>query len=134
MATQLAPVAEKTITEEVEKPQRRSYSLRHDALLVLVTLIWGSTFLIVKNAVRLSGPFTYLTLSYGVGSLLLAFIFHRRLLHSSLGISLIYGYCGCRIYSISYDLGATGSKWHASGSHLRPGTNVGSAIRPIAGR
>jgi drug/metabolite transporter (DMT)-like permease len=68
---------------------------------VLVTLIWGSTFLIVKNAVRLSGPFTYLTLSYGVGSLTLAIIFHKRLMRITraevlsglvLGMILFTGY------------------------------------------
>ena len=84
MPTQSVPVTEITTTEEVAQAQQdslRSHTLRHDALLVLVTLIWGSTFLIVKNAVRLSGPFTYLTLSYGVGSLTLAIIFHKRLRH-----------------------------------------------------
>jgi drug/metabolite transporter (DMT)-like permease len=82
MPAQSAPVTERTTTEGVAQVQHvslRSHSFRHDALLVLVTLIWGSTFLIVKNAVRLSGPFTYLTLSYGVGSLTLAIIFHKRL-------------------------------------------------------
>ena len=93
-----------TINENVEQAQQgaqRSYSLRHDALLVLVTLIWGSTFLIVKNAVRLSGPFTYLTLSYGRGSLTLAIIFHKRLMRITrtevlsglvLGMILFTGY------------------------------------------
>ncbi|MGZ3611171.1 MAG: DMT family transporter [Ktedonobacteraceae bacterium] len=82
MATQSAPVTEIAITEAAtpaQKESQRTHSLRHDALLVLVTLIWGSTFLIVKNAVRLSGPFTYLTLTYGIGSLTLAIIFHKRL-------------------------------------------------------
>jgi len=82
MTTPSALETATTINENVEQAQQRVprlHSLRHDALLVLVTLIWGSTFLIVKNAVRLSGPFTYLTLSYGVGSLTLAIIFHKRL-------------------------------------------------------
>ncbi len=104
MPTQSAPVTEIAITEEVAQAQQvslRSHSLKHDALLVLVTLIWGSTFLIVKNAVRLSGPFTYLTLSYGVGSLTLAVIFHKRLRHIThtellsglvLGMILFTGY------------------------------------------
>jgi drug/metabolite transporter (DMT)-like permease len=82
MPTQSAPLTEIAITEEVKQTER-SYSLRHDALLVLITLIWGSTFLIVKNTVRLSGPFTYLALSYGIGSIILALIFHRRLMHIS---------------------------------------------------
>jgi drug/metabolite transporter (DMT)-like permease len=104
MPTQSAPVTEIAIAEEVVQAQQdplRSHSLRHDALLVLVTLIWGSTFLIVKNAVRLSGPFTYLTLSYGIGSLTLAIIFHKRLRHITrtellsglaLGMILFTGY------------------------------------------
>jgi drug/metabolite transporter (DMT)-like permease len=104
MLGQSAPETEIAITEEATKAQQgaqRSYSLRHDALLVLVTLIWGSTFLIVKNAVRLSGPFTYLTLSYGVGSLTLAIIFHKRLMRITrtevlsglvLGMILFTGY------------------------------------------
>jgi drug/metabolite transporter (DMT)-like permease len=82
MPTQSAPVMEMAITDEIEQAQQtshRSHSLRHDALLVLITLIWGSTFLIVKNAVSLIGPFTYLALSYSIGSLTLALLFHRRL-------------------------------------------------------
>jgi len=82
MATQSAPLTEIAITEEVKQAER-SYSLRHDALLVLITLIWGSTFLIVKNTVRLSGPFTYLALSYGIGGIILVLIFHRRLMRIS---------------------------------------------------
>jgi drug/metabolite transporter (DMT)-like permease len=79
---QSAPVTEIAITDEDTQAQQelqRSHSLRHDALLVLITLIWGGTFLVVKNTVRLSGPFTYLTLSYGIGSLTLVLIFHSRL-------------------------------------------------------
>ncbi|MGH2495831.1 MAG: DMT family transporter [Ktedonobacteraceae bacterium] len=53
--------------------------LRYDALLVFVTMIWGSTFLVVKNTVRLSGPFTYLAFAYGIGALALALIFRKRL-------------------------------------------------------
>lgn len=56
-----------------------AHKLRYDALLVFVTMIWGSTFLVVKNTVRLSGPFTYLAFAYGVGALVLALIFRRRL-------------------------------------------------------
>lgn len=58
----------------------RLHSLRYDALLVLVSMIWGGTFLVVKNTVKLSGPFTYLALCYSVALLTLAVIFHKRLL------------------------------------------------------
>lgn len=75
--------------------------LRYDLILIFVTMIWGGTFLVVKYTVRLSGPFTYLTLAYGVGTLTLALIFHRRLLRITrtellnglvIGICLFTGY------------------------------------------
>src|SRR5690348_800584 len=53
--------------------------VRVNALLVLVTIIWGSTFLVVQGAVRLTGPFTFLTMRFGIGALTLAVIFHKRL-------------------------------------------------------
>lgn len=56
-----------------------AHRLRYDALLVFITMIWGSTFLVVKNTIRISGPFTYLAFAYGVGALALALIFRRRL-------------------------------------------------------
>jgi drug/metabolite transporter (DMT)-like permease len=58
----------------------RQHRLYHDLLLVLVTIIWGSTFLLVKNTVKLSGPFTFLAICYGFGTLALALIFRKRLL------------------------------------------------------
>ncbi len=56
-----------------------AHRLRYDALLVFITMIWGSTFLVVKNTIRISGPFTYLAFAYGVGALAVALIFRRRL-------------------------------------------------------
>ncbi|TMD96598.1 MAG: hypothetical protein E6I80_29975, partial [Chloroflexi bacterium] len=68
-------------TTSVTSVPLRPYQLKFDALLVLVTMIWGSTFLVVKETLKLTGPFTYLALSYCVGTLVLALIFHKRLLH-----------------------------------------------------
>ena len=77
-------MAEVTFAEELRQvPQSaslRSRHLRYDGLLVLVTIIWGTTFLVVKETLKLTGPFTYLALCYGVGTLALALIFHKRLL------------------------------------------------------
>lgn len=109
MPTKSAPGTIISNTEEVKQAER-SYSLRHDALLVLITLIWGSTFLIVKNAVSLSGPFTYLTLSYGVGSLTLALIFHRRLLHIT-RTELLSGLVLGMILFTAYALQTTGLQY-----------------------
>jgi drug/metabolite transporter (DMT)-like permease len=50
-----------------------------NALLVLVTMIWGSTFLIVQHTIKLTGPFTFLTMRFSIGALALALIFHKRL-------------------------------------------------------
>ncbi len=50
-----------------------------DALLVLVTIIWGSTFLVVQNTVRLSGPFIFLTLRFSIAALALGILFRHRL-------------------------------------------------------
>jgi drug/metabolite transporter (DMT)-like permease len=54
-------------------------TVKVNALLVLVTMIWGSTFLIVQQTIRLTGPFTFLAMRFGIGALVLAVIFHKRL-------------------------------------------------------
>src|SRR5258708_15420698 len=68
--------ADKHVTQQA-LGERRLY---HELVLVLVTIIWGSTFLLVKNTVKLSGPFTFLAICYGFGTLTLALIFRKRLL------------------------------------------------------
>jgi drug/metabolite transporter (DMT)-like permease len=101
-------MAEVTFAEELKQVPKstkstflRSHQLKYDGLLVLVTLIWGSTFLVVKETLKLTGPFTYLALSYSVGTLALALIFHKRLLRITrlevksgliIGIFLFAGY------------------------------------------
>ncbi len=56
-------------------------NVKVNALLVFVTMIWGSTFLIVQQTIRLTGPFTFLAMRFGIGALVLAVIFHKRLRH-----------------------------------------------------
>jgi drug/metabolite transporter (DMT)-like permease len=79
----LSEKAMKTETQETATTTLRKASpastLRYDALLVFITMIWGSTFLVVKYVVKLSGPFTYLAFAYGIGTLTLALIFRKRL-------------------------------------------------------
>jgi len=79
----LTEKAMKTETQETATTAVRkaspAHTLRYDALLVFITMIWGSTFLVVKYVVRLSGPFTYLAFAYGIGALTLALIFRKRL-------------------------------------------------------
>lgn len=87
-----------------------SHRLRYELLLGLNTMIWGSTFLVVKYAVRLSGPFTYLAFCYGVGSLTLIVIFRKRLVHLTraelrgglvLGLLLFAGYA-CQTVGLQF--------------------------------
>lgn len=80
LASAKTPAPVEQVLERPEKPTlwRR---LRLDILLVVVTMIWGSTFLIVQKTVQLSGPFTFLALCFGVGSLTLAITFRKRLRH-----------------------------------------------------
>jgi len=54
-------------------------NVKINALLVFVTMIWGSTFLIVQQTIKLTGPFTFLAMRFGIGTLVLAVIFHKRL-------------------------------------------------------
>jgi drug/metabolite transporter (DMT)-like permease len=54
-------------------------NVKVNALLVLVTMIWGSTFLIVQQTIRLTGPFTFLAMRFGIGALVLAVLFYKRL-------------------------------------------------------
>src|SRR5581483_8380646 len=58
---------------------QRWRTVKINALLVFVTMIWGSTFLIVQQTIKLTGPFTFLAMRFGIATLVLAVIFHKRL-------------------------------------------------------
>lgn len=57
--------------------RRRKYL--YYTLMILATIIWGSTFLVVQETIKLTGIFTFLTLRFGLGALTLIIIFHKRL-------------------------------------------------------
>jgi drug/metabolite transporter (DMT)-like permease len=48
-------------------------------LLTLVTIIWGATFLVTRQALRFIHPFTFLTLRFSFASVVLVPLFYRRL-------------------------------------------------------
>jgi drug/metabolite transporter (DMT)-like permease len=52
---------------------------RPEAALIAVTMVWGSTFLIVQNALSVSGPFFFVALRFGLASLVLALSAGRSL-------------------------------------------------------
>lgn len=94
------PVTEQAQTmPEAALPRQRH--LKYDLVLVLVTMIWGVTFLVTKETLKLIGPFTYLGLCYTVATLTLVLIFHKRLLRITraellsglvIGVTLFGGY------------------------------------------
>ncbi|HEY7416563.1 MAG TPA: DMT family transporter [Ktedonobacteraceae bacterium] len=48
-------------------------------LLLLATLLWGSTFLVMKDSIKVTGPFTFLALRFSIGAAVLVILFYRRL-------------------------------------------------------
>ncbi len=59
--------------------RERSRKVKANALLVLVSLIWGSTFLLVQHTITLTGTFTFLAMRFSIGAIVLAAIFRKRL-------------------------------------------------------
>jgi drug/metabolite transporter (DMT)-like permease len=71
---------ESTTSLRYQLPQSERWrKVKVNALLVFVSMIWGSTFLIVQDTIKLTGPFTFLAMRFSIGALVLALIFHRRL-------------------------------------------------------
>jgi len=65
-----------------------------DGVLVVVTAIWGASFVVVQDAVRLADPFTFLVLRFIVGASVLTVrdwraLADRRLLLAGLGLGVI---------------------------------------------
>lgn len=84
------------MTQAREEPQAR---LRADGALVLLTVLWGTTFVVVKDALSYGDPFSFLALRFGVGACVLSAVARRRLLSPShlrrgtvLGLFLFAGF------------------------------------------
>jgi drug/metabolite transporter (DMT)-like permease len=52
---------------------------RADAVLVSITAFWGVTFVVVKDAVALADPFTFLALRFSLGAVLLTLVAWRAI-------------------------------------------------------
>src|SRR5260370_30609479 len=75
-------VVEATISRRSpQTPIERQRKLRANALLIVVTMIWGSSFLIVQHTLTLVSPFTFLAMRFGFAVLVLSFLFRKRLIH-----------------------------------------------------
>jgi len=57
-----------------------SKQLQSDIVLTLVTMIWGSTFIIVKNAIQSLPVYNFLFIRFLLAFLLLAAIFYKKLI------------------------------------------------------
>ncbi|GHO46807.1 DMT family transporter [Ktedonospora formicarum] len=79
MSTPSPTTMESTSTTLVLLPLTRQRKYLYFALMILATLIWGSTFLIVQETIKLTGVMTFLALRFSIGALALIVIFHRRL-------------------------------------------------------
>jgi drug/metabolite transporter (DMT)-like permease len=62
-------------------PYERQRKMWANGLLIVVTMIWGSSFLIVQHVLTLTGPFTFLAMRFGFAALVLAFLCRKRLVH-----------------------------------------------------
>src|SRR5579859_1293047 len=91
----------------------RSRKVRANALLVLVTMIWGSTFLIARHTLALTGPFTFLTMRFGIGAVALAAIFHKRLVRIS-SAEIFMGFIIGIVLFATYALQTTGLQYISS--------------------
>jgi drug/metabolite transporter (DMT)-like permease len=93
-------IEEQPLTLSDARPAQRR-ALKYDLIPILMTMIWGATFLVTKDTLKLVGPFTYLSLCYLVATLTLVGIFHRRLMRITrtellcgllIGVVLFAGY------------------------------------------
>jgi drug/metabolite transporter (DMT)-like permease len=84
------------VTEAREEHRAR---LQADGGLVFLTLLWGTSFVVVKDALSHGDPFSFLALRFGVGAAVLSVLAGRQLLASShlrrgavLGLFLFTGF------------------------------------------
>lgn len=71
-----SPTPAASVKQATEDHQAR---LRADGALVLLTVLWGTTFVVVKDALSHGDPFVFLTLRFGVGASVLSGVAGRRL-------------------------------------------------------
>ena len=53
-----------------------------DAALVVVTLIWGSTFVMAKDVLEYWPPLAYITVRFVLAAVVLVALFPQRILHA----------------------------------------------------
>lgn len=96
-------VARKVMTS-VKSPQSSPLFSRFskaECVLVLITMIWGGTFLLVQNAMTVSGPMFFVGLRFAAAACIVALFSYRSLRHLTLfefkagafiGMAIMLGY------------------------------------------
>jgi drug/metabolite transporter (DMT)-like permease len=67
------------MNSNVEAMPLRSQQIRADALMLLVSLVWGSTFVLTKQSVAGFPVFAFLSLRFGLATVVLCLAFGQRL-------------------------------------------------------
>ncbi len=74
---------------------------RPEAVLMIVTMVWGGTFLVVQAALTVSGPFFFVALRFGSAAALIALLSGRAMAGltwaevragSAIGVAIMLGY------------------------------------------
>jgi drug/metabolite transporter (DMT)-like permease len=67
------------VADRLLAPVAKRQAYFADAGLVGVTVVWGSTFVVIKGALAGTGPFEFVALRFAVAFLALAILFHKRI-------------------------------------------------------
>lgn len=89
-----------SVSSGVAVTERRRFALP-EAVLVVITIFWGATFLVVQHVLTVTGPFFLVGVRFGVAALMLALVSWRSLAGITalewragglIGITLMLGY------------------------------------------
>lgn len=81
---------------------------RQELALILITMVWGGTFLVVHTAMKVSGPLFFVGLRFMVAASIGALVFHRAMRGMTwrdvyagtvIGVSILVGY-GLQTYGL----------------------------------
>lgn len=98
--------------------------LKSDIMLILVTVIWGSTFIIVKNATSVIPVYNFLFLRFLIAFIVLAILYGRRLVNIDKRTFIVSVLVGTMLF-LGYALQTLGLKYTtASKSGFISGFNV----------
>lgn len=90
-----------SVSSEVLEPAPQWRLSGPELVLILITVLWGTTFLVVQHALTVTGPFFFVGVRFGIAALLLAGISGRSMAGmtwldlragAAIGVALMLGY------------------------------------------